>query len=247
MSSPRLCMTAPGLAPGLALGLALALAGCADHRGDYTPHPAAQAYFPVPTPAYAYRIGAGDELALKFVVNPDLNAPVLIGPDGAAAFPLISSIPVAGLTIAQLNQLLTQRYAQVLRNPQVQVMVSGYGGSQVYVAGEVKTPGVFTLKGQLTVAQVLSVAGGMLDTARLGKVVLIRQRVGEARPLVRIMDVKMLYRRGVDNDPGPVLPGDLIFVPKSDIAEVDQAVDQYVNKAVPFGDALPYALANARQ
>ena len=229
----------------LAAGSVLMLGACASERGDYQPHPAAQAYVPVVSP-YAYRVGAGDELALRFVVNPDLNAPVLVGPDGTAAFPLISSVPVAGLTVPELDQVLTQRYGQVLRNPEVQVLVSGYGSQQFYVAGEVKNPGVFPMRGQLTVAQAVTTAGGMLDTARLGKVVLIRQRPGERYPLVRIMDVKALYRRGVDNDPGPVLPGDLIFVPKSRIAEVDQAVDQYVTRAIPFGDAIAYDLIYSR-
>ena len=226
----------------LASALALVVVGCADRPGDFQPHPTASANVPIVSP-YPYRVGAGDEIGLRFVVNPDLNAPVLVGPDGTAAFPLISSFPVAGLTVPELDRALTQRYALVLRNPQVQVVVSGYGSQQFYVAGEVKNPGVFAMKGQLTVAQAVTTAGGMLDTARLGKVVLIRQRPGQAYPLVRIMDIRTLYRRGTDNDPGPVLPGDLVFVPKSRIAEVDQAVDQYVTRAIPFGDALVYDFA----
>ena len=237
-----------GATRAAALTLAAAtLCACSTGRpGDYTPHAAAQTYPPWASDGYQYRIGAGDELALRFVVTPDLNAPVTVGPDGSAIFPFISSLPVAGLTAPELNTILTRRYAAVLRNPEVQVLVTGYGASQIYVAGEVKTPGVFNIRSQLTVAQAVATAGGLLDTARTGRIVLLRQRPGEAQPLMRVIDLNQLYRQGVDNDPGPVLPGDLIFVPRSRIAEVDRIVDQYVNKSLPFTRSVGYDLGNVR-
>ena len=229
----------------LALAIA-ALEGCASERYDYLPRPAAQTVPPWAGTGYAYRIGAGDELALRFIVTPDLNAPVTVGPDGSAVFPLISSFPVSGLTAPQLNAILTRRYAAVLRNPEVQVLVTAYASSQIYVSGEVRTPGVFAVKGQLTVAQAVATAGGLADTARTGKIVLLRQRPGEARPLVRVIDLDTLYRHGADDDPGPVLPGDLIFVPKSRVAEVDLVVDQYINRTLPFSRNVGYELGNVR-
>ena len=246
MSGLRLCLrtAAPALAGVLAVG---ALSACSTGgSGDYLSHPAAQAYAPWQGTDYQYRIGAGDELALRFVVSPDLNAPVVVGPDGAATFPLISSLPVAGLTAPQLNAILTRRYAAVLRNPEVQVLVTTYGSSQIYVSGEVRQPGVFNIRGQLTVAQAVATAGGVLDTARTGKIVLLRQRAGEARPLVRVIDLDQLYRHGLDDDPGPVEPGDLIFVPKSRVAEVDLIVDQYINRTLPFTRGVSYNLGNVR-
>ncbi len=161
-------------------------------------------------------------------------------------FPLISSFPVAGLTLFQLNDILTQRYAEVLRNPQVQVLITTYGSAQVYVAGEVRQAGVFNIRGQLTVAQAIATAGGLLDTARTGKVVLLRQQPGQSRPLMRVIDLDTLFRRGLDNDPGPVLPGDLIFVPKSKVAEVDLVVDQYINRTLPFSRNIGYEFGNGR-
>ena len=225
----------------------LALGACSTGgRGDYLPHAAAQAYPPWAGTGYEYRIGAGDELALRCGVSPARNAPVIVGPDGQAVFPLISSFPVAGLTAPELNALLTRRYAAVLRNPEVQVLVTAYGSSQIYISGEVRQPGVFNIRGQLTVAQAVATAGGLLDTARTGKIVLLRQRAGEAEPLMRVVDLDQLFKHGVDNDPGPVLPGDLIFVPKSQVAEVDLIVDQYINRTLPFSRGVSYNLGSAR-
>src|SRR5579872_5255174 len=102
---------------------------------------------------YLYRIEPGDELALRFLSNPDLNAPVTVGPDGRGVFPLISGVTVAGLTVEQANAALTQAYGKVLHHPEVEVLISSYGAAQVYVTGEVKTPGVEPIKGRLTAAQ----------------------------------------------------------------------------------------------
>src|ERR1700744_5586683 len=56
---------------------------------------------------YRYRIGAGDEIALHFLVNPELDAPVIIGPDGRGAFPLIGTFRLTGLTVDEADRALT--------------------------------------------------------------------------------------------------------------------------------------------
>lgn len=182
---------------------------------------------------YRYRINAGDELALRFLVNPDLNTTVMVGPDGRGVFPLISAQAVAGLTAEEANIALTNAYAQVLRAPHVEALIATYGSSQVYVGGEVRDPGVKPIKGQLTVAQAVMSAGGFQETARTGKVVLIRQRPGDPRLLMRTIDVRATLA-GQGDAAFAVLPGDLIFVPRSAIAEVNLFIRQYVTGALPF-------------
>ena len=66
----------------------------------------------------------------------------------------------------------------MLRNPQVQISVSTYGASQIYVGGEVKTPGVVQIRGEMNTAQAIFAAGGFAETAGTGKVVVLR-RVAE--------------------------------------------------------------------
>lgn len=224
----------------VSLSAALAVAGCAStpavdggdvSRGSGTA-PAA-AFAPWTSEDYRYRIGPGDELALRFVVNPDLNATVVVGPDGRGIFPLISAQDVAGLTAEEANALLSRAYASVLRVPQVETLVAGYGASQIYVGGEVRDPGVKTIKGRLTVAQAVMSAGGFQETAKTGRVIVIRQRPGDPRLLMRTIDVRdNLNGRGGDSF--AVLPGDLVFVPRSAISEVNRFVDQYVTGVLPF-------------
>jgi protein involved in polysaccharide export with SLBB domain len=234
---------------GMALvGAILLLAGCA--TGE-PPRAAAADYHP-PTFAtwraddYAYRIGPGDELSLQFLVNPDLNAKVIVGPDGRGVFPLISGLRVEGLTVEQANDALTHEYATALRRPDVQTMITTYGAAQIYVGGEVKTAGVYPIKGELTPAQAIMVAGGFQPTARTGKVIVIRQRPGDSQLLMRVLDEKDLLERGRSDGGFAILPGDLIFVPRSKVAEVDLFVQQYITGVLPFSTGFSYSAGSVR-
>ena len=220
----------------LSLSVAVAVAGCAAtpalNRRDAA-RGGEVSFSPWTSEDYRYRIGPGDELSVRFVVNPDLNATVVVGPDGRGVFPLISAQDVAGLTAEEANAFLSRAYATVLRVPQVETLVAGYGASQIYVGGEVRDPGVKATKGRLTVAQAVMSAGGFQDTARTGHVVVIRQRPGDPRLLMRTIDVRGNLQ-GKGGDDFAVLPGDLIFVPRSAITEVNRFVRQYVTGVLPF-------------
>ena len=188
---------------------------------------------------YHYRIGPGDELALRFVVNPDLNAPAIIGPDGRAVLPLVGPVKLTGLTIEEADQVMTAAYGAVLRNPQVEALVTAYGAAQIYVGGEVKDGGVKSVKGQVSVTQAIMAAGGFADTARSGQVVVLRQGLEEQRPRIAIVDVRGALqgknRRGL-----LLMPGDVVFVPKTTIAEVDVFMKQHLTDILPF--SLSYGL-----
>jgi protein involved in polysaccharide export with SLBB domain len=197
---------------------------------------------------YAYRIGPGDELSLQFLVNPDLDAKVIVGPDGRGTFPLISGFHVEGMTVEQANDALTREYGAALRRPDVQTLITSYGAAQIYVGGEVHTAGVYPIKGELTPAQAVIVAGGFLPSARTGKVVVIRQRPGDRQFLRRVLDEKDLLERGRSDGGFAILPGDLVFVPRSSVAEADLFVQQYITGILPFSTSagFSYSTGNVR-
>jgi protein involved in polysaccharide export with SLBB domain len=214
------------------------LAGPAAAQTPAYPQPPAQAapaaFDPWVDEDYRYRIGAGDEVALKFLVNPDIDGPVTVGPDGRGVFPLIGSYRLEGLTADQASQALTEAYRTVLRNPQVQVLITSYGSAAIYVGGEVKEAGVKPIKGRVSMTQAIMAAGGFADTARTDKVVVLRQRPGEPRPQMRVVDVRLLLRGG---DGGDVMlsPGDVVFVPRSGVADADVFMRQHFTDLIPFG------------
>jgi protein involved in polysaccharide export with SLBB domain len=193
---------------------------------------------------YRYRIGAGDEIALRFMLNPDLNTAVVIGPDGRGVFPMIGSFKLTGLTAEEADRALTAAYGSVLRNPQVEALVTTYSSAQIYVGGEVKEPGVKTIKGQITITQAIMAAGGFSDAAKTGKVVVLRQNPGDPRPRMRVVNVGAVLHGG-DGGDALLTPGDVVFAPRSSIGEVDLFVKQYMTDLIPFSFSYGFS-ANGR-
>jgi len=69
---------------------------------------------PGPVIEESYRLGLGDSLAIKFILNPELNTDVAIRPDGKIVLPLIGDIVANGLTVAELNQTLSTKYKNLV-------------------------------------------------------------------------------------------------------------------------------------
>ena len=99
------------------------------------------------------------------------------------------------------------------------------------------------MQGPTDALQGVLMAGGFLTTARSDEVVLIRRRADRV-PMLRTLNLRR-YAGSVDPaDDLPLQPADVIFVPKSGIAELDVFVDQYLNQALPFQKALTYTVGS---
>lgn len=181
-----------------------------------------------------YRIQPGDTLDIKFFYNPELNESVIVRPDGRISLQLAHDIVAAGLTPAKLNQFLVEKYQSEIRQPEITVIVRTFSAERVYVDGEVFRPGMITLAGPITILQALSTAGGIRDSARDNEVVLIR-RGPDGKPTHAIVNVEAI-RNGADLSQDILLaPYDIVFVPKSPIANVNKFVDLYIRKNIPVG------------
>lgn len=186
-----------------------------------------------PRPALEpYVLQVGDELAVKFYTNPELNEDVKIRSDGMISLQLIDDVQAYGLTPTQLDADLTRRYKGELADPQVSVIVKKAGGQRIYVAGEVGKQGVLALVGGLTLYQALQRAGGFKETAHRKQVLLIRKGP-DGTPVGKVIDVRRIedgYDPALDL---PLRPLDIVFVPRSTIANVDLFVKQYIRDVLP--------------
>src|SRR5262249_30427683 len=102
---------------------------------------------------------------------------------------------------------------------------------KVYVGGEVQRPGIVPLEGELTALKAVMLAGGFLDTASPDKAVLIRDRGNNTPEVVELKFGRQLLGESADS---LLKPYDIVFVPKSNIAKIDKAVDQYIKRVVPL-------------
>jgi len=109
------------------------------------------------------RLTAGDVLDVNVFKVPDLSAQDLtVESSGNISLPLVGSVPVAGLTIAQAEQKITQRLTQFMQAPQVSISRTNKAiEKRVTVEGEVASPGVFPIKGNLSFLQAIALARGL--------------------------------------------------------------------------------------
>ena len=187
---------------------------------------------PPPPSSGPYLLQVGDTLDVKFYRNPELNEEVAVRPDGMISLQLIGDVPAAGLTPAGLAATLKQRYAPELTDPEVSVIVKGFAGHRIFIAGEVGTQGAQSLGAGLTLYQAVQQAGGFLTSANREQVILIR-RGPDGRTTGRSIDVQAVERGERPEDDVPLLPYDMVFVPRSRIANVNLFVEQYIRNNLP--------------
>ncbi len=95
----------------------------------------------------AYILGPGDSLQVELLDIPELSGTFSIGPDGTMYLPRVRALYVEGLTVEELRYFLTQQFKTYVKNPQLFVRPVGYRPIRIYVGGEVRRPGYYTLRG----------------------------------------------------------------------------------------------------
>lgn len=190
-----------------------------------------------------YALQPGDELDVRFYYNPELNLSVLVRPDGKISLPLADDVQAAGLSPAALTQTLRNKYERELRRPEITVIVRSFNSQKVFVGGDVAAPGVIQVVGPMTVLQSVTQAGGFRETARINEVLVIRRNpTAPSSPIVIPVDIAAAIDGSKPTQDIALVPSDIVYVPKSPIANVNKFVDQYIRQNIPFGFGLTYGI-----
>ncbi|MCX8091625.1 MAG: polysaccharide biosynthesis/export family protein [Verrucomicrobiae bacterium] len=194
--------------PHIALGVAvLALAGCqATHPGLQ------QAMQQAAARPEAVPLREGDVLRVSFPGSPNLDTqPQPIRRDGNISLPLIGEVKAAGLTPAELEKTLVEKYAPqlVIKEVRVNVVSSSFS---VYVSGAVLRPGKITADRPLTALEAIMEAGGPDPTrANLKNVTIIRHDDGKTQNYtINLRNVL----KGYSAEPFYLKPSDIVYVPE---------------------------------
>lgn len=203
----------------------LTLVGCGSSRGgpvrssfvEFTPEQQVDIKSKATRP---YQLQAGDYLRVAFIHQKELTQDaVLVLPDGSVNLIGVDRVDLAGLTPTEADSVITLAYSKEYRDPQLSVIVLESRGRMVYVLGEVRSPGLFTLpRGGLGPVGAVALAGGFSEDAAKEGTVLVR--VTPSGYLVQELDLANLH------DPGnfplamvELLPFDVIYVPRSRIGD----------------------------
>jgi len=211
----------------LAVGLVCVLLGTTGCTEPGTiPLPSSQEPEP---PALLYRLQPGDEIEIKALELDELNETVTVRPDGKISVPLLDDVTAADRTPDEVAADISHGLSTEYVRPTVTVVIRDFGNRNVYVGGEVDRAGVIALEHRMTAATAVIRAGGFLDTARRTNVIVVRDAGG--KPILYSVDLKAALR---GEQPDLALrPHDIVFVPKSKVAELNLFFEQYVRRVIP--------------
>jgi polysaccharide biosynthesis/export protein len=116
-----------------------------------------------------YRIGKGDEITIDFAGRPEMQAKLVVGPDGRITLPLAGDITIADLTRGEAAQAIETALAKYYSNLVAQVTITKYTANRVVLVGAVDHPGVYTFDGTPTLLELLARGGVEAGPNRSGQ------------------------------------------------------------------------------
>ena len=193
-----------------------------------------------------YRIGPGDVVRVDAFQNDEISGEFSVETSGNITFPLLGSVPVQGLTTAEISsrieELLEKDYYV---DVQLQVDVAQYLSQPVTLLGEVQRPGTYYLKGWTTITQLLAEAGGL--TAGCGPTLELRRvemQEGQSTQRVFRFSTAML-RTGEEGRDVEVKAGDVVSVSAKELCFITGEVNSPGRYEISRGMTLMQALSQA--
>ncbi len=184
-------------------------------------------------PHEKYVIVPDDTIQIRYTHHPEMSQEAAVQPDGKITAALVGQVTVAGMTTAQLEEFLVEKTSDQLRRPEVVVGITKFAERNVYIGGEVSKPGMVRYRQGLTPLQAIIAAGGFLESASTDSVVLTRTGVSLNDSISRRLNLKESVADGI-KEPLFLAPHDIVYVPRSSIAEANLWVKQHVTELFPF-------------
>ncbi len=128
-----------------------------------------------------YVIGPEDVLYIHVWREELLSRTVPVRMDGNISLPLIDEVQASGLTPLQLKEVLIEKLKKFIDDPNVSVIVMEANSHKVYISGQVRAPGVYRLRSQTSILQIIPMAGGFTEWANQKKILIIRKEGGQEK------------------------------------------------------------------
>jgi protein involved in polysaccharide export with SLBB domain len=155
-----------------------------------------------------YVIGPGDELLMQAWGQVTLNSRYTVDRTGSIYIPQVGTLHVAGLPFAQIQQYVKAQMGRVFRNFDLTVAMGQLRSIQIYVVGQARQPGSYTISSLSTLIDAIFVTGGPTPQGSLRHIQL--KRSGQ---VIVDFDLYDLLRRGDKSKDVQLLPGDVIYIP----------------------------------
>lgn len=161
----------------------------------------------VPVPS-TYVLGPGDSLRILMYGMDDSEMNLVVNRDGSIDFPELGNISIAGMTFSEARSYIKNRVSKQMIGIEISISIGRLRSIDVFMAGEARVPGAYTVSGLSTVSQLLFVAGGITDIGSLRNI-----QVKRSSNLVASFDLYDLLTKGNVGGDIRLESGDVILIP----------------------------------
>lgn len=155
-----------------------------------------------------YIVGPGDQLKINFYGKESESFEVIVDREGRISIPDLSPVEVAGLTFAEIKELIKVKVEQEVIGVKAFVSLGQLRSMRILVLGEAYKPGSYSVSSLTTVSHALFVSGGVSDIASLRNI-----QVKRAGKVVANFDLYDLLIKGDSSNDIVLKPGDVVFIP----------------------------------
>jgi polysaccharide export outer membrane protein len=188
-----------------------------------------------------YRLGAGDNVVVQLFGTENEEFDLQVTRDGHVNFRKLGPIAVAGLTFENAKALIQSRVSDQLLGAQATISMGRLRAINIFMAGEVSSPGAYSVSALTTITQALFQAGGIGDIGSLRNIQVKRNGV-----TVDTFDAYQLLLKGDASGDVRLQSGDVVFVPPFDgIVTVNGAVRRPMVYEFIGGESVADAVAMA--
>lgn len=184
------------------------------------------------TAEQGYPVGPWDVLQITVWNHPDLTKETIVRKDGTIYMPLIGDVSVEGLSVKEVQKLLTDKLSYYIKNPMVDVEIKEFHSRRVYFLGSVNKPGVYGLIEETNILEALSLAGGPTLDGNLAGTFLIRNNKVYPLNLFNVVKYGDLTQNIILQDK------DIIYIPSSKDMKVYVLGEVRSPGAIPFQNEL---------
>lgn len=148
----------------------------------------------------------GDEISLHIIGYEDLSGTFLIQSDGSVEIPLIGNVKAADLTPQEITERIKEEFRKyILTEPQV-ILTATY---RVTILGEVEKPGLYKIHGTEKITDLIAMAMGLTDRAKLSNAKISRDST------VIVSNLEQVLKEGKTVSDIGIHSGDIIYIPRS--------------------------------
>jgi polysaccharide biosynthesis/export protein len=172
-----------------------------------------------------YVVGSQDVLKITVFDEPTMSGSYRVDTDGSFQYPMLGRVAVGGMRVRQVEQMLKTRLEDgYIKRAQVAVDVEQFRSRSIFVVGEVRTPGKYSMTAQMSLIEALAAAGSTTPAASSEVMILRPRDAGSAQALtpdqvdqssvtrVNLADLQL----GRLSQNVTLVEGDTIFVPKAE-------------------------------